>query len=58
MVNGQPVPQEWLAEIPSGRYTVKMGGELLQGLMGTSCRQTTDEGRVIFLWLSNPGTIL
>ncbi|GIR82930.1 MAG: hypothetical protein CM15mP84_06780 [Cellvibrionales bacterium] len=44
MVNDQPVPQEWLAEIPSGRYTVKMGRSYYLGLMGTSCRQTTDEG--------------
>ena len=58
MVNDQPVPQEWLAEIPSGRYTVKMGRSYSLDLMGTSCRQTTDEGHVIFRWLSNPGTIL
>ena len=28
-VNGEPVPQMWLAEIPTGRYAVKMGRELL-----------------------------
>ena len=31
LVNGEPVPQEWLAEFPSGRYTVKMGREALPG---------------------------
>ena len=28
-VNNEPVPQEWLAELPTGRYTVKMGREVL-----------------------------
>ena len=28
-VNGEPVPQAWLAEIPTGRYAVKMGREIL-----------------------------
>ncbi|MDA9677949.1 signal peptidase I, partial [bacterium] len=28
-VNGEPVPQMWLAEIPAGRYAVKMGRESL-----------------------------
>ena len=28
-VNGEPVPQMWLAEIPTGRYAVKMGRESL-----------------------------
>jgi signal peptidase I len=34
LVNGEPVPQEWLAEFPSGRYTVKMGREALPGTDG------------------------
>ena len=33
-VNDQPVPQEWLAEVPGGRYTVKMGREELPGSDG------------------------
>ena len=28
-VNGSPVPQDWLAELPSGRFMVKMGREVL-----------------------------
>jgi signal peptidase I len=33
-VNGERVPQEWLAELPSGRFTVKMGREELPGTDG------------------------
>jgi len=28
-VNGSPVPQDWLAELPSGRFMIKMGREVL-----------------------------
>jgi signal peptidase I len=33
-VNGEPVPQMWLAEIPTGRYAVKMGRESLPNTDG------------------------
>ena len=33
-VNGAPVPQMWLAEIPTGRYAVKMGRESLPNTDG------------------------
>jgi len=55
MVNDQPVPQEWLAEIPSGRYTVKMGRELLPGSDGHLMQTDNRRGARNFSVVVKPG---
>ena len=57
-MNGEPVPQEWLAEFPSGRYTVKMGREALPGTDGHLMQVDNAEARVTFPLSYSPVTTL
>ena len=54
-VNGQPVRQEWLAELPSGRYTVKMGREELPGSDGHLMQTDNRRGPRNFSIVVKPG---
>ncbi|MDG2459714.1 MAG: signal peptidase I [Luminiphilus sp.] len=54
-VNGEPVPQEWLAELPSGRYSVKMGREALPGSDGYLMRIDNRRGARNFSVVVKPG---
>jgi len=55
LVNGKPVPQEWLAEFPSGRYTVKMGREALPGTDGHLMQVDNRRGPRNFSVVVQPG---
>jgi len=55
LVNGEPVPQEWLAEFPSGRYTVKMGREALPGTDGHLMQVDNRRGPRNFSVVVQPG---
>ena len=54
-VNGEAVPQEWLAELPTGRYTVKMGREVLPGSDGHLMQTDNRRGPRNFSVVVKPG---
>ncbi len=54
-VNSQPVPQQWLAEVPNGRYVVKMGRELLPGSDGHLMQTDNRRGPRNFSIVVKPG---
>ena len=54
-VNDEPVPQEWLAELPSGRYTFKMGREVLPGSDGHLMQTDNRRGPRNFSVVVKPG---
>ena len=55
VVNGEPVPQEWLAEFPSGRYSVKMGRESLPETDGHLMQLDNRRGPRNFSVVVKPG---
>jgi signal peptidase I len=55
VVNGEPVPQEWLAEFPNGRYSVKMGRESLPETDGHLMQLDNRRGPRNFSVLVKPG---
>ena len=55
LVNGEPVPQGWMAEFPSGRYTVKMGREALPGTDGHLMQVDNRRGPRNFSVVVQPG---
>ena len=55
VVNGEPVPQEWLAEFPSGRYSVKMGRESLPETGGHLMQLDNRRGPRNFSVVVKPG---
>ena len=54
-VNGEKVPQQWLAELPSGRFTVKMGREELPGTDGHLMQTDDRRGARNFSVVVQPG---
>ena len=54
-VNGERVPQEWLAELPTGRFTVKMGREELPGTDGYLMQTDDRRGARNFSVVVQPG---
>jgi signal peptidase I len=54
-VNGIPVPQEWLAEFPSGRHIVKMGRESLPETDGHLMQVDSRRGPRNFSVVVQPG---
>lgn len=54
-VNGDRVPQEWLAELPSGKFTVKMGREELPGTDGHLMQTDNRRGSRNFSVMVQPG---
>jgi signal peptidase I len=54
-VNGEGVPQEWLAELPTGRYTVKMGREVLPDSDGHLMQTDNRRGARNFSVVVKPG---
>ncbi len=54
-VNGEAVPQEWLAELPTGRYTVKIGREVLPGSDGHLMQTDNRRGPRNFSVVVKPG---
>ena len=54
-VNDQPVTQEWLAELPSGSYKIKMGRELLPGSNGHLMQTDSRRGPRNFSIVVKPG---
>jgi signal peptidase I len=55
VVNDEPVPQEWLAEFPSGRYSVKMGRESLPETDGHLMQLDNRRGPRNFSVVVKPG---
>ena len=54
-VNGEPAPQEWLAELPTGRYTVRMGREELPASDGHLMQIDDRRGARNFSVVVKPG---
>ena len=54
-VNGEAVPQEWLVELPTGRYTVKMGREVLPESDGHLMQTDNRRGPRNFSVVVKPG---
>lgn len=54
-VNGEPVPQEWLAELPAGRYTIRMGREELPASDGHLMQTDDRRGARNFSVVVKPG---
>lgn len=54
-VNGERVPQEWLAALPSGRFTVRMGREELPGTDGYLMQTDDRRGSRDFSVVVQPG---
>lgn len=54
-LNGEPVPQEWLAELPAGRFKIRMGREELPGTDGHLMQTDDRRGSRNFSVVVKPG---